>query len=380
MQSREDAAVFWSSLDMGHLHHNPDQGSFGKGSNRAVGGVKSQARGSHLIVKRLCSRRHSHRLPSNAFLLGVSVSCALFCAGCKRTTLTVAVIPRTCGTALWEPEHAGAASAARSIGLNLYWNAPMRDDDIQSQISLIEKSVDRGMAGIIVSPIQTLPMRSPVRRVLAQGVPVVVIDTELGIPSGPKLSYVLNDEQQGGHIAARRVGLILQGKGNIAIVGIQPELKSNSVRERSFETTLSREFPEIHVVARRLGLSSVPQEQHNAEELLAGSRSLDAIVALTLASTRGTYYSLAEFAKVRAIKLVGFDQDLIPPIRDGGIDSVVLQNTFEMGRIAMELMNREIQGASGSSEINVQPVLMTRENIDSAEIRQILNLSWWSPQ
>jgi len=103
-------------------------------------------------------------------------------------------------------------------------------------------------------------------------------------------------------------------------------------------------------------------------------------VALSLASTRGTYYALAESAKVGLIKLVGFDQDLLPPIRDGGIDSVVVQNTFEMGRIAMELMNREIHGAAGSSEVKVEPVLMTRENVDSAEIRRILNLSWWSPQ
>jgi len=326
------------------------------------------------------NRRILFRVLLNDSLVGVLLSLALACAGCKQTPPTVAVIPRTSGTALWEPEHAGAAAAARSIGLSLYWNAPMREDDTQTQISLIEKSVDRGMAGIIVSPIETLPMRTPIRRVLAQGVPVVVIDTELGIPSGPKLSYVLNDEQAGGRIAARRIGLILRGKGNIAIVGIQPELKSNTVRERSFETTLSSEFPGIHVVARRLGLTSVPQEQHNAEELLVGSASLDAIVALSLASTRGAYYALAEFGKVSAIKVVGFDQDLIPPIRDGGIDSVVVQNTFELGRIAMELMDGEIRGTTGSAEVHVQPVLMTRDNVDSSEIRRILNLSWWSPQ
>ena len=326
-----------------------------------------------------CNRRIVVCEPSRLFA-GVLLLVSLSVAGCKRAPLTVAVIPRTSGTALWEPEHAGAAAVARSVGLNLYWNAPMRDDDTQTQISLIEKAVERGMAGIIVSPIQTLPLRTPIRRVLARDVPVVVIDTELGIPTGPKLGYVLNDEQAGGRIAARRIGLILHGKGKIAIVGIGPELQSNTVRERSFETTLTREFPGIRVVARRLGLASVPQEQHNAEELLAGSDSLDAIVALSLASTRGTYYALAEFAKIHTIRLVGFDQDLIPPIRDGGIDSVVVQNTFEMGRIAMQLMDREIHGASGSAEFNVEPVLMTRENVDSPEIRQILNLSWWSSQ
>lgn len=316
-----------------------------------------------------------------AAVAGVFLLAVLSCTGCKRTPLTIAVIPRTCGTALWEPEHAGAATVARSAGLKLYWNAPMRDDDTQTQISLVEKSVDRGMAGIIVSPIQTLPFRTPIRRVLAKGIPVVVIDTELGIPSGPKLSYVLNDEETGGQIAARRLGLILHGKGNIAIVGIQPELKSITIRERSFESTLNSEFPEIHVVARRLGLSSVPQQQQSAEELLAGNTSLDAIVALSLAATRGTYYALAEFSKAGVIKLIGFDQDLIPPIRDGGIDSVVVQNSYELGRIAMELMNSEINGRSGAAEIRrVQPLLMTRENLDSTEIRQMETMSWWDPK
>ena len=322
----------------------------------------------------------SSRNTNYAALVGALGLLALSCAACKRTPPTVAVIPRTCGTALWEPEHAGAAAAARSLGLNLYWNAPMRDDDMQAQISLLEKSVDRGMAGIIVSPIQTLPMRTPIRRVLGQDIPVVVVDTELGIPSGPRLGYVLNNEQVGGQMAARRVGSILGGRGNIAIVGMQPELHSNTVRERSFESTLNAEFPKIHIVARRLGLPSMPQEQHNAEELLAGTKSLDAIVALSIAATRGTYYALAEFGKARKIKLVGFDQDLIPPIRDGGIDSVVVQNTYEIGQMAMELMNREIRGAVGPAEYIVEPVLMTRENVDSPEMRQIENMSWWPPQ
>jgi ribose transport system substrate-binding protein len=290
------------------------------------------------------------------------------------------VIPRTCGTALWEPEHAGAAAVARSVGLNLYWNAPMRDNDIQAQISLVEKSLDRGVAGIIVSPIATVHMRTPIGRVLERGLPAVVIDTELGIPPGPKLGYVLNDEEAGGRIAARRIGTTLGGRGTIAIVGIDPLLRSNMERERSFETTLRREFPDIRVAVRRLGLSTVPQQQHDAEELLAQTAPVDAIVALSLASTRGTYYALVEFGKANAIKLVGFDQDLIPPIRTGGIDAVVVQNTFEMGRIAMDMIDRQIHGTAGPAELRVQPVLMTRENVDSPQIRQLLNLSWWSPQ
>jgi len=194
---------------------------------------------------------------------------------------------RTCGTALWEPEHAGAAAIARSVGLNLYWNAPMRDDDMQTQISLIEKSVDRGMAGIIVSPIQTLPMRTPIRRVLAQGVPVVVIDSELGIHRDQARLRI--ERRTRGWTDRRAQSWIDPSRqGEYRHCWNPAELNSNTVRERSFESTLNSEFPGIRIVARRLGLASVPQEQHNAEELLAGGESLDAIVALSLAATRGT--------------------------------------------------------------------------------------------
>lgn len=320
-----------------------------------------------------------HRLAdtSSRVVLAFVLLSLLQPAGCKKTHPVIAVIPRTCGTALWEPEHAGAASVARQRGIDIYWNAPMRDDDIQTQIGLIEKSVSRGYAGIIVSPIETLPMRTPIRRVLAQGVPVVVVGTELGISPGPNLAYVLSDEHAAGEMAARRIGAILGGNGSIAILGINPQLMSNMERERSFETTLAGEFPGIHVAVRQLGLASVPQEQQAAEELLAKGEKIDAIVALSLASTRGVYYALVEFGKAGTIKLVGFDQDLIPPIRNGGIDSVIAQNTYAMGRMAMDLMDRELHGKGSATVLEVPPVLMTRDNLDSADVRQVLNLAWW---
>jgi ribose transport system substrate-binding protein len=316
----------------------------------------------------------------NAMVYALLLPAVFAITTCKRAKLVIAVIPRTCGTALWEPEHAGAAAVARADGLDIYWNAPMRDDDMETQISLIEKAKARGYAGIIVSPIQTLPMRTPMRRVLAQGIPAVVLGTELGISPGAKLAYVLSDEQAGGELAARRIGAILHGQGAIAILGINPQLMSTIVRERSFETTLAREFPRIHVAVRRFGLSSVPQEQQAAEELLGKGANIDAIVALSLASTRGAYYALVEFEKEGQIKIVGFDQDLLPPVRTGGIDSVVVQNTYEMGRLAMGLMEQELHGKASATELMVPPVLMTRGNIDSPEIRQILNLSWWPGQ
>jgi ribose transport system substrate-binding protein len=325
--------------------------------------------------------RHSLRgFSAGSLTLLATLSVLFFLFGCNRSSNTIAVIPRACGTALWEPAHAGAAHVAHRKGLTLYWNAPAREDDVAGQIDLLEKVVGRGYAGIIISPDQTLPLRSPIRRIVSGGLPIVVMGTNLGISPSAKLSYVLNDDVAGGQMAARRVGKILNGKGSIAILGINPQLTGITARERSFENTLEHEYPDIKVAARKLGYYSLPQEQQVAEDLLNHAEPIDAIVALSHISTRGAFYALVEFDKVHTIKLVGFDQDLMPPIRTGGIDSIVMESTYDMGRTAMEIMDAQLHGRSAPGISMVPPLLMTGENIDSPEIRQQLTANWWANQ
>ena len=301
-------------------------------------------------------------------------------AACRRAPMPIAVIPRACGTALWEPEHSGAAGAARSHGLTVYWNAPTRPHDVQKQIALLEKVVALHYRGVVLAPDETLALRTPIKRALATHIPIVVVGTELGIDPDSNLSYVLNDEVAGGRLAARRLGLILDGQGAVAILGLDPKLRSMSLRDRSFEDTLASEFPRIRIVGRRPGQASAAQEQETTEELLQSGAALDALVALSADSTRGAYYALKEFNRAGMIHLIGFDQDLLPPIRNGGLDSVVAQDTYQIGRLAINQIDGKLHGAQVSDRLIVQPKLLTRENIDSPEMREVLTAHWWEGQ
>ena len=310
---------------------------------------------------------------------------AIFCleilglASCRRIPATIAVIPRTSGTWLWEAEHTGVARSAPQDGFQIYWTAPMRDDDVQGQIEILDQAVKKRVIGVIVSPIATLPLRTPVRKALAQNTPVVVVGTDLGLAPGNDLAYVLNDEKLGGQIAARRLGTQLDGKGDIAILGINPQLTSTTERERSLEKTIADEFPDMHVAFRSFALPTVTQEQQVAEKLLVEGVHVDAIVALSEASTRGAFYALTEFNRARTTPLIGFDQNILAPIRTGEIDSVIIQNTYQMGCAAMQLMAQEVSGQPHASYVVVPPELITRDTIDSEPIKQALDLAWFKP-
>lgn len=289
----------------------------------------------------------------------------------------IAVIPRTCGTFLWEAEHTGVARIAPRFGLRIYWNGPMREDDLQGQIDILTEALNRGMRGIILSPIAALPLRVPVRKAVEHGVPVVVIGTDLGLAPGKDLAYVLNDEALGGRMAARRIGNRLNGRGNVAILGINRELTSTAERALSVERTFAAEFPGIAVTFRSVARPTVSQEQQVAEKMLVDGGQIDGIVALTEASTRGAFYALTEFNRATTTPLVGFDQNILAPIRTGEIDSVVIEDTNQMGRVAMQLMNQELHGGAKQAYVMVEPKLVTKKTIDSPATQEILDLSWY---
>jgi ribose transport system substrate-binding protein len=332
------------------------------------------------MQNKLCDDHHGARSrglrASHLLLIALAV---LAVTGCRRSAPTIAVIPKTCGTLLWEPEHTGVEREAKKRGINVYWNAPMREDDIQGQIDLVSRALDRGAKGVIVSPVAALPFRAPAHAMLQKGIPVVVIGTDLGLAPDKRLAYVLNDEHYGGQLAARKIGQLLEGHGAVAIMGISNQLTGTAERVRSLEATLAEEFPLIRVTSRSLALPTVSQEQEAAEKLLAQNVPVDAIVALSQTSTRGAFYALTEFNKTSTVRLVGFDQDLLVPMRMGGLDAVIMQNTQQMGRAAMQLMDEEMHGSASQRYVVLQPQLVTRENLDSAQVREMLDLRWFLP-
>lgn len=314
-------------------------------------------------------------------LLWASLVVLFFCIGCHRSDpVTIAVIPRTSGTLLWEPEHRGAQDAAQTVGAKIYWNAPTREDDVAGQISLIEQVTGGDYQGLILAPNQSLALITPIRRALAHGLPIVIVSSPIPIPSGDKLSYILNDEQEGGRIAAQRVASLLHGRGSIAVLGINPDVAGIMVRAHSFEESLARYYPEIHVVERHTGTFNVPHEQELAEETLEAHPNLDAIVALMWSSARGATSTIDNNPGRFKAKVIGFDPEDVS-FHSPSLDSVIMQNTREMGNLAVQLIHAKLKGKSVPARITLEPLLVTRQTVNSKEVLHMTTMDWrpgWS--
>lgn len=310
---------------------------------------------------------------TGVYLLG------LMFVGCRREHKPmVAVIPRTTALILWEAEHAGAETAARREGLTVYWNAPTREDDVARQVSLMQSAVDAGASGLVLAPDQALALMVPVRDIVARGVPTVIISSPLSIPPGGKLSYILNDEQATGRMAADRIGQILSGNGTVAVLGVDPDVSGILERTQAFESSLTSKYPGIRIVEERAAGFNIAEAQDIAEDVLARNPNLDVFLALNSATTRGAYLALEHHGLLKRVKLVACEQELVPPLLTGEIDSIVVENTYEMGRLAVERIAMQMRGESGPPLVRLSPTLVTRENINSPQVARMLSMDWRS--
>lgn len=313
-------------------------------------------------------------LPSAVFL----VLCLSCCACRKDRSSVVAVIPETTGTRLWESVHAGAELAAHQDGYKIYWNAPTREDDLEGQIALVERAIQSHDGGIVLAPDHSLALLTVVLEAQTQRIPVAIIHSPLAIPVNSNLTYVVNDDEAMGRMAANRIGAVLHGEGTIAMIGIDPSANGVLLRSQSFEIALKSRFPGIDVVERKGGSSNPVEIQRLATEVLGDHPHLDGIVAFNVMASEGSWAAINSLKKNGQVRLVGCDQeiDLMAGIRHGDIDSVLIENTYDMGRLGVQWISDQKKGIAKSQYLRLPPILVTKENIDDPSIQKVLSNNW----
>ncbi len=117
----------------------------------------------------------------------VTIAAAFIASGCKQkeeseAKYRIAVIPKGTTHVFWKSIHAGAVKAEKELqeqGVEIIWKGPLKEDDRESQIRVVEDFITRGVSGIVLAPLDDTALRIPVRDSVNSGIPVVIIDSGL---------------------------------------------------------------------------------------------------------------------------------------------------------------------------------------------------------
>jgi ribose transport system substrate-binding protein len=300
------------------------------------------------------------------------VLCLLSLAACNRDKKRViAVIPKGNAHLFWQSVHAGAVSTSRETGVDIIWDGPATETDYTGQLKVVDAMINRRVDAICLAPIDSKAMVSVVERAAAEGIPVIIFDS--GIDTDKFVAQVATDNYHAGEMGAERMGKLLGGKGKIAMLANMPGSASTVARETGFEDYTKKNFPGIQIVDKQFGNAEVASSLTKAENILTGHPELEGVFASNESSSVGFAQALRD--RKSKIKMVGFDwsPSLLDDVKNGVIDSLVVQNPFKMGAEAMRLAVDKLDGKPVTKMNALAPKLIDKENLETPEVQAQVN-------
>ena len=293
---------------------------------------------------------------------------------------TIAVIPKGTTHEFWKSINAGAFKArdelaAQGIKTEVIWKGPLKEDDRDQQIQTIENFTTRRVSGIVLAPLDSQAMVRPVNNAIRAKVPVVIIDS--GLKSDNYVSFVATDNYKGGVLAGEQMGKLLGGKGNVILLRYAVGSASTEEREAGFLDTLKKSFPDIKLLSADQYAGPTRETGYQAAQNLLNrfGRDVNGVFAPCEPPTIAMTKALRDLGKAGGkVKMIGFDagSQSVADLKRGDVQGLVVQNPVFMGYKGVMTMVEHLQGKKVEKRIDTGVVLVTPENADQPDIKELL--------
>ena len=312
-----------------------------------------------------------------AGLLGVGSTVAPAAAA---KPLTIAVIPKGTTHEFWKSINAGAVKAQRELAakgtqVEIIWKGPLKEDDRDQQIQVVENFMTRRVSGMVLAPLDSQALVKPVNTALSAKIPVVIIDSDL--KTDKILSFVATDNFKGGQMAAEHLAKLLGGQGNVILLRYAVGSASTEAREAGFLDVL-KNHPGIKIVSSDQYSGATRESAYQAAQNLLNrfGRELQGVFCPNEPTTVMMAKALRDIGKAGGkIKMVGFDAGSlsVQDLQNGDVQGLIVQNPVRMGYLGVMTLVDHLEGRPVGRRVDTGVTLVTPENMKEQDIEELLH-------
>jgi ribose transport system substrate-binding protein len=316
-----------------------------------------------------------------AFVIAVIVLSAVL-SGCRggspapagrAKSFTLAVIPMGTTHEFWKAIHAGALTAAGELGVEIIWKGPLKEDDRNEQIQIVETLTNAGVDALVLTPMDDRALVAPVAEAKRMGIPTVIFNSAL--QGDDQVAYISTDNDKGGVMAAEYIGSLLEGRGKIILIRVTASVEGSTKREEGFLRTVRTKFPGLRILSdnQYAGVTTETAYQ-TTESLLNRYADVQAIFTPNESSTFGCLRALEDHGLAGKIIHVGFDSSkkLIEALEEKKIRGLILQDPFGMGYRSVQTAVFCLKGQSFEKTVDTGVYLATPENMNEPRMKKLL--------
>ena len=204
----------------------------------------------------------------------------------------------------------GAAAAARKYGVTLIWQGDPSVYSPSTQIPIVNQLLSEHPSALIIAPTDPVALQPAVNQALAQGIPVVNVDTHVQDLS-KVLSFITGNNQQGGAAAADAMAAAMHyhkgGTYQVVVGASSATTTTNTARLAGFKAEIAAKYPGIQIVSEAYSQSQPAVANTNVNNWLTKYPHLKGIFAIDGTNASGAAAALQARGLVGKVALVGYD-------------------------------------------------------------------------
>jgi ribose transport system substrate-binding protein len=311
-------------------------------------------------------------------LLCLTCCAAMTLLGCNRggsssSTVTIGVVPKGTSHVFWKSVKAGADRAGKELGVEIKWDGPPDEKEINTQDRIIGDMINRGVNALVIAPVDKTALTSSMENAKKK-MPVVVFDS--GSDFKDYNAFVATDNYKGGQLAGEEMVRLLEGaKGvELAMIRYQAGSASTMDREKGFLDVVKKARPDIKIYEDQFAGSTGDEASKLMSNMLQAHPGINAVYGSNESTTRGALGALDQAKKLGQVKFVGFDSsaELVDALDKGTIQALVLQDPVQMGYLSVKAAVAAVRNQPVQKEQPITPVLATQKNKDDPKVQQLL--------
>ena len=312
----------------------------------------------------------------NKFIPGMLVTAlALAASSAFAAGGEIAVIVKSANSNYWQNVQKGANASLKEVnGYTMTFQGPAAESNIADEVNMVENAINRHVAGIVLAPSDPDALIPAVKKAWEAHIPVVIVDSVLGDAGKPYYqSFLTTDNKKAGELCAQEMIAKVGTTGKIAVMSYVPGAGSEIGRVGGF-TDYIKAHSKLEIVGPFYSQSQMATALNQTTDVLASHPDLKGIFGANEPTAVGMGRALTQSGKAHKVVAVGFDgnQDLQGFVKDGTIDAIAVQGSYQMGYLGMKTVVNVIEHKPVQKLLDTGVVMVNQGNIDKPEAMNVL--------
>jgi ribose transport system substrate-binding protein len=307
-------------------------------------------------------------------MLGAISAVALMASagiGAAQDKLYIPLISKGFQHQFWQAVKAGADKAAAELGVEVTFEGPDTEAQVDRQIDMLAAALAKKPAAIGFAALDSQAAIPLLKQAQEAGIPVIAFDS--GVDSDIPVATAATDNLAAAALAADKMAEMIGGSGKVALVVHDQTSRTGIDRRDGFVNRMKEAHPEVEIVDIQYGAGDQLQSTEIAKAILTAHSDLKGMFGANEGSAIGVVNAKKELGKTDLV-VIGYDSGAAQKaaIMDGTMAGAITQNPVGIGYETVKAAVAASKGEAVSKSIDTGFFYYDKSTIDAPEIAAVL--------